>query len=78
MLSIYYIKSNCHKRSPGITVGGRNYKFCRKIVLREVRNENSLKLENVAMVTLKFWIAHFEALFDQEGVRICHLYLKLA
>ncbi len=56
-----------------MTVRGTNFKFCRKIVLWELTNENSSKLENVAMVTSKFGIADFETLFDQEGVRICHL-----
>ena len=57
-----------------MTVGARNFKFCRKIVLWEMINQNSLKLENVAMVTSKFENADFEAPFDQEGVILCYLY----
>ncbi len=37
-------------------------------------NENSPKLENVAMVTYEFGNVDFEAPFDLEGVRLCHPY----
>ena len=55
-----------------MTVGGRNFKFCRVKALQEVINENSSKLENVAMVTSKFGNADFEAPFDQEEVKLSH------
>ena len=47
-----------------MTDGGRDFKFSRKIALREVINEKLSKLENVAMVTSKFGNAYFEAPFD--------------
>ncbi len=57
-----------------MTIGARNFKFPREIALWEVINQNSSKLENVAMVTSKFENADFEAPFDPEEGRICHLY----
>ncbi len=72
--TIYYIQPNSHKRSSGMTVGARNFKFCRKVAHWKLINENSSKWENVVMVTSKFENADFVAPFDPEDMRICHLY----
>ncbi len=38
---IYHIKLNSNKCSPGMTIGGRNFKCSRKVDLWQMMNENS-------------------------------------
>ena len=54
-------------------------KFGTRVDLYETMNQNSQKLELIAMETGKTGNDDFEALFDHEGLRLCyqiHLELK--